>query len=91
MMWMFTQTDKLQHLAAGTALVQFLLAALLWFMPYGTALATAAAAAVVFAAAKEVVWDKWMKRGVCNWRDFVASLAGIAAGAALSTFYLIRI
>lgn len=66
-------TDGLLHALASL----FICALLGAFMPWwAAALATLAAGA-----AKELIYDKWMKRGTAEWKDIVADLAGTAMGA----------
>ena len=36
---------------------------------------------MVVAIAKEVVYDKWMKKGKCEWKDIVCDVVGCAIGA----------
>lgn len=46
------------------------------FMPLWAAVLVA----VVCAAAKEFVWDKWMKKGTFDRKDMLADVAGVILG-----------
>lgn len=46
------------------------------FMPLWAAVMVA----VVCAAAKEFVWDKWMKKGTFDRKDMLADVAGVILG-----------
>lgn len=41
-----------------------------------------ASGAIVIGAAKELVWDKWLRKGFATWHDFVCDIIGVAAGVA---------
>lgn len=67
--------DKKLHLLAGLALS--LLMGLLLSPKWGLA------TAVVVGAAKEIIWDWWLKRGTPEWWDFWATVGGGVIGWAL--------
>lgn len=60
--------DKQKHLLAGLALS--LLVGLLLTPVWGLVIA------IVVGALKELVWDKWCKKGTPEWLDFWATVAG---------------
>ena len=69
------RADKLKHFSAGLALS---LAAGLFVCPsFGLAVA------VVAGLGKDVVWDRWLKRGTFEWLDIWATVLGGALGAVI--------
>jgi len=67
--------DKKLHLLAGLALS--LLAGLFVCPSFGLAVA------VVAGLGKDVVWDRWLKRGTFEWLDIWATVTGGALGAVI--------
>ena len=65
-------TDGLLHIVCSAALTSVLG----WFAP----LWLAALLAFIIGIAKEIIYDKLMKRGTPQWKDVVADLVGIALG-----------
>lgn len=64
--------DGLLHIMCSAALVSVLG----WFAPPWIA----ALLAFLVGIGKEIVYDKWLKKGTPQWKDVVADLAGIALG-----------
>ena len=60
--------DKLLHYIAGTLIVAFFLIV--------STIQIAILALIVIAGAKELLWDKLLKKGCCEWLDFLATLLG---------------
>lgn len=70
--------DKQKHLLAGLALsflVGFLLCPLFGLI-----------SAAIVGALKEIVWDKWLRKGTPEWWDFWATVAGGLVGYILISF-----
>ncbi len=72
--------DKLMHFWAGMAIA--LAVGVLWGALAGLA------AALIIGAAKELIWDLWLKKGTPEWWDFIATGAGGVIGAVLIHFTL---
>lgn len=87
----FNETDKLQHMLAGLVSAQLFVVIAMWFMPYLCAILVSAVAAVALMGAKELIWDKWLRKGVCNIKDFYAGLIGIFTEELLSFVYFFMI
>lgn len=60
--------DKVTHFIAGV--IMMMLFGVLFGPWWGFFLA------VAIGAAKEVVWDMWLKKGTPEWMDFVATFVG---------------
>lgn len=41
--------------------------------------------------AKELVWDKWLKKGTAEWKDIIADAVGITLGAVLTVLDMLTI
>ncbi len=67
--------DKWMHLLAGLSLS--LAAGILWGSLAGLA------TALIIGAAKELIWDLWLKKGTAEWWDFIATAIGGSIGAVL--------
>ena len=65
-------TDGLLHMLCSAVLVSVIN----WFAPPWIA----ALLAFLVGIGKEIVYDKWLKKGTPQWRDLVADLVGIAIG-----------
>jgi hypothetical protein len=79
--------DKIKHIIAGSliALVTIILINIFWnrdFMYFG--ILTSALAGL----GKELVWDKWFKKGTCEFADFWFTVWGGLAITILSYFML---
>lgn len=64
--------DGLLHMLCSSVLVSVIN----WFAP----LWLAVLATLIVGVGKEIIYDKSMKRGIPQWKDLVADLAGIAIG-----------
>ncbi len=75
--------DKLKHFfacAAITLIVLLLFAVIPHGNMYGYDKMIAIAVGVFAAAAKEIIWDKWLDRGTPDYYDFFAGVCGAYAG-----------
>ena len=64
--------DGLLHILASVVLMDLLCL----FLPLWAAIATTAAVGI----GKELVWDKWMKKGTFDFKDLLCDAAGILLG-----------
>ncbi len=93
MRWFILQKDKLKHAIAGVALsivaglFLCLVAGLIPWTWLQVVIAGVGAAgfgflvAAVVGAAKEIIWDGFLKRGTPEWLDFLATCLGGAIGS----------
>ena len=71
--------DKRLHLGAGVLICLFV--GVVSTPVWGFVLAATAGAA------KEIVWDQWLKRGTPEWLDFLATVIGGAIGTVWLTMF----
>ena len=64
--------DKIKHIGGSILLVLFLIPA--FGVEYG------AFAAILIGAGKEIVFDKWLKKGTPSLEDFIADIVGVFMG-----------
>ena len=64
--------DGLAHMVCCAALV----GVLGLFLALWVAVVVTAAIGI----GKELVWDRWMGKGTCEWRDLLADVAGMVIG-----------
>jgi len=86
---MFNQKDKLQHMLVGIVISQIIAILCVLFLPIWTSLLISLAISTTVMYGKELVWDKWMKKGTYNIKDFYAGLIGIGYGVLTSLFYFL--
>ena len=67
--------DGLLHILCSLVLCAVLAAFLPWW--------AAALITLAIGIAKELVWDRWLKKGTAEWKDIIADAVGIALGAVL--------
>lgn len=65
--------DGLLHVIVPSILVVIVKVILPWYI--------AVIPAFVVSVAKELVYDKWMGKGECSWKDFACDIVGITIGA----------
>jgi hypothetical protein len=75
------EQDKLRHMASSGLIVVLL--------AYFTGIAGATLISLLIGGIKEVVWDKWMKRGCCDPEDLIADVVGALIGAGIMTLMVI--
>ncbi len=77
--------DKVLHTLAGAVIALTVLAIFALFQTqwHGWEKFIALSVSILISAAKEVVWDKWLKRGTPDFYDFVAGLYGAFGGVFL--------
>ena len=69
--------DKLKHFLACAAVAVVVMAVCIPFQPmYGWDAGIAAAVVFLVAGAKELIWDKWLKRGTPDYYDFFWGICG---------------
>lgn len=67
-------TDKIKHILISTGIaILFSLFVGLWAFP----------ATLLIGLSKELIWDKWMKRGQFEWGDLICDLWGATFGSIL--------
>lgn len=64
--------DGAEHLIAGILIVSILQ----WILPVWIAVTVT----VVILVAKELVYDKWLRQGVAEWRDVFWGMVGLLLG-----------
>lgn len=76
-MWLF-EKDKELHIMFGFIIAYFIFFGLILFTTLNpwVAFCVGAISSMIASAAKEIVYDKWLKKGVPNWKDFVAGCVG---------------
>ncbi len=79
----FFGQDGLAHILASLVLCAVLGA----FLPLWAAVLITLAIGI----AKELVWDKWLKKGTAEWKDIIADAVGIALGAVLTVLDMLTI
>lgn len=80
--WMLTSgIDKYMHFALA-AVCAWLLRWTLWFILHSLwCVVISVAATIVLCIAKEIIFDKTMKRGTPEWKDLWFGIAGALIGA----------
>jgi hypothetical protein len=69
--------DKIKHIIACAAIATITLAVCLFFRPmHGWDAAIAGAMVILAAGGKELIWDKWMKKGTPDYYDFFWGISG---------------
>lgn len=64
--------DGLVHIIVLTVIVRVVS----WFLPLWAAVIVAAAIGM----GKELVWDRWLRKGTCEKKDLIADALGIIIG-----------
>jgi len=88
MKWLL-KSDKLLHILAGLIMVQVFFIGWSFVFSIETAFALAVLLSMLMGICKEIVWDRWLKKGVCEMKDFVATLLGIGIGTILAILIII--
>lgn len=70
------QQDKLLHFIANAIITFFIFVIFSFFTSSIISLASAFVISLLVATAKELVWDKALKKGVCNFKDFIWGFFG---------------
>ena len=71
-------SDKIKHIGVSALIVVVL-------APF-TGIAGATLISLLIGGIKELVWDKWMKRGCCDAEDLIADVAGAILGVGICAF-----
>lgn len=67
-------TDKIKHILISTAIaIVIYLFVGFWAFPI----------TLLIGLSKELIWDKWMKRGQFEWGDLICNLWGAIAGTTI--------
>ena len=74
--WIFKR-DKLLHMLAGIFMVDMFVPTCALFLETWLSITIAFVLATLIMAAKEIIYDKFMNRGVCSVKDFIAGEIGI--------------
>ena len=76
-MWLF-EKDKILHAIAGftIAYIAYFFMVVVFTLNPWLSLLYAAVISVIASLAKELIWDKWLGKGVMNWKDFYAGCIG---------------
>ena len=69
--------DKYQHFAVAAIATLILRIILDLVLPFRTAVLIAATGVFLACVGKEVIYDKWMDKGECEWLDLIAGILGI--------------
>ena len=77
MKWLL-KTDKLLHVIAGLLMPQVFYLILVLMLNNILALIISFVLSVLIGGAKELLYDKYMKKGNCDIYDFIATCIGIA-------------
>ena len=71
--------DGLLHILCSLVLCAVLAAFLPWW--------AAALITLAIGITKELVWDRWMKKGTAEWRDIIADVVGVLLGVFIIILY----
>lgn len=69
--------DKFWHFALAALTAFTLRIALAAFIPYRTAALIAVSLTFLACVGKELIYDKWMKKGTPEWLDLIMGILGI--------------
>lgn len=68
----YLRIDGMEHLIIGILLISVMQ----WFLPVWSAITFT----LIILAGKEVVYDKWLRQGVPEWRDLFWGVVGMVLG-----------
>ena len=90
MKWLLDEKDKLQHLIGGIILSQIIVLCLSIFTTsIWLPIIISTIISTVVAYGKELLYDKILRHGVYNTKDFIASEIGVGYGIITSLLYLL--
>ena len=86
------RTDLIKHIILSMR-ISFALAIGIWLVTHNLLMLLAFPLTVLVGAGKELIWDKWLKKGTPEWKDFYSGVWGSLFGTILAyvvCFYFLQ-